>query len=224
MSSMRRVRTASAEASTHASRSGPRNRSAISVVSKPSSSARRTTSQAKSNVPSLLPTLSDLSAAVAHSMPGSGRIVCGSGVQIPNCIARVVLEAGATRRLNCRQAIAHAYKTGWPRVIVLAKVQAQPAVNPRLVEIPMHGSPLQSRRLRLVSGAAALLLSAALLASVAQAQTRIVAGMVAHGPPQWPQYIASEFGWLRQDNIELDLIAVGAGGAQQLAGGSLHIA
>jgi len=88
----------------------------------------------------------------------------------------------------------------------------------------MHGSPLQSRRLRLVSGAAALLLSAALLASVAQAQTRIVAGMVAHGPPQWPQYIASEFGWLRQDNIELDLIAVGAGGAQQLAGGSLHIA
>jgi ABC-type nitrate/sulfonate/bicarbonate transport system substrate-binding protein len=48
--------------------------------------------------------------------------------------------------------------------------------------------------------------------------------MVAHGPPQWPQYIATEFGWFKQDKIELDLISVGGGGAQQLAGGSLNIA
>jgi ABC-type nitrate/sulfonate/bicarbonate transport system substrate-binding protein len=57
----------------------------------------------------------------------------------------------------------------------------------------------------------------------AQAQTKIVAGMVAHGPPQWPQYIAEEFGWLKQDNIDLDLVTVGGGAAQQLAGGALNI-
>jgi NitT/TauT family transport system substrate-binding protein len=61
-------------------------------------------------------------------------------------------------------------------------------------------------------------------AQSAQAQTKIVAGMVAHGPPQWPQYIAEEFGWLKQDNIDLDLVTVGAGGAQQLAVGALNIA
>jgi ABC-type nitrate/sulfonate/bicarbonate transport system substrate-binding protein len=60
--------------------------------------------------------------------------------------------------------------------------------------------------------------------SPVQAATKIIAGMVAHGPPQWPQYIAEEFGWLKQDNIDLDLVVVGAGGAQQLAGGALNIA
>jgi len=70
----------------------------------------------------------------------------------------------------------------------------------------------------------ALIISAAPLATAAQAQTRIAAGMVAHGPPQWPQYIAEEFGWFKADNIELDLITVGGGGAQQLAGGNLNIA
>ena len=39
------------------------------------------------------------------------------------------------------------------------------------------------------------------LASNVLAQTRIAAGMVAHGPPQWPQYIAAELGWLREDKI-----------------------
>jgi NitT/TauT family transport system substrate-binding protein len=92
------------------------------------------------------------------------------------------------------------------------------------MEISMHGSLLQLRRLRRAAAVTALLLSAALLANAANAQTAIVAGMVAHGPPQWPQYIASEFGWFKQDSIELDLIGVGAGGAQQLAGGSLDIA
>src|SRR3981081_1299731 len=69
-----------------------------------------------------------------------------------------------------------------------------------------------------------VVLSAVLVPGAAQSQTKIVAGMVAHGPPQWPQYIAMEFGWFKQDNIELDLLTVGGSGAQQIAGGSLNIA
>ena len=34
----------------------------------------------------------------------------------------------------------------------------------------------------------------------------------------------TEFGWFKQDKIELDLVTVGGGGAQQVAGGSLNIA
>jgi NitT/TauT family transport system substrate-binding protein len=75
--------------------------------------------------------------------------------------------------------------------------------------------------------ALALLLALAvpptLSAGAALAQTKITAGMVAHGPPQWPQYIATELGWLKQDNIELDFVTAGGGGAQQLAAGALDI-
>jgi ABC-type nitrate/sulfonate/bicarbonate transport system substrate-binding protein len=67
-------------------------------------------------------------------------------------------------------------------------------------------------------------ISTALAPTAGLAQTKIAAGMVAHGPPQWPQYIAAELGWFKQDKIELDLITVGGGGAQQVAGGSLAIA
>src|SRR5262245_63793510 len=69
----------------------------------------------------------------------------------------------------------------------------------------------------------ALSVPATLLAGTARAQTKIVAGMVAHGPPQWPQYIATELGWLKQDNIELDFVTAGGSGAQQLAAGALDI-
>jgi NitT/TauT family transport system substrate-binding protein len=72
--------------------------------------------------------------------------------------------------------------------------------------------------------AAATLALSALVAHAAHAQTKIVAGMVAHGPAQWPQYIATELGWFKQDNIELDLVSAGGGGAQQLAAGALNIA
>ena len=78
-----------------------------------------------------------------------------------------------------------------------------------------------------LGGALVLCLALPVLATpspgTAQAQTKIVTGMVAHGPPQWPQYIATELGWLKQDNIELDFITAGGGGAQQLAAGALDI-
>jgi ABC-type nitrate/sulfonate/bicarbonate transport system substrate-binding protein len=62
------------------------------------------------------------------------------------------------------------------------------------------------------------------MSAAAQAQTKIVAGMVAHGPPQWPQYVADELGWNKEAGIELDYITVGGGGAQQLAAGALNVA
>ena len=66
-----------------------------------------------------------------------------------------------------------------------------------------------------LGGALVLCLALPVLATLspgaAQAQTKIVTGMVAHGPPQWPQYIATELGWLKQDNIELDFITAGGG-------------
>jgi len=70
----------------------------------------------------------------------------------------------------------------------------------------------------------ALVVAAALFATGAQAQTKIIAGMVAHGPPQWPQYIATELGWFKKDNIEIDFVTAGGSATQQVAGGSLNIA
>ncbi len=63
-----------------------------------------------------------------------------------------------------------------------------------------------------------------MFAASAQAQTRITAGMVAHGPPQWPQYIAEDLGWFKADNIDLQLVTAGGGGVAQVAAGSLDMA
>jgi len=91
------------------------------------------------------------------------------------------------------------------------------------MEIRMLSVP-QSAYLRGALGLClALSVPATLSAGAAQAQTKIIAGMVAHGPPQWPQYIATELGCLKQDNIELDFVTAGGGGAQQLAAGALDI-
>src|SRR3569623_3748598 len=80
------------------------------------------------------------------------------------------------------------------------------------------------RRLQFVClylGLAALFVA---ISAPVQAQTKITAGMEAHGPPQWPQYIGDELGWNKEAGIELEYVTVGGGGAQQLAGGSLNIA
>src|SRR5260370_4766501 len=52
----------------------------------------------------------------------------------------------------------------------------------------------------------ALPLPSTLSAGAALAQTKITAGMVAHGPAQWPQYIATKLAWPKQANIELDFL------------------
>ena len=83
---------------------------------------------------------------------------------------------------------------------------------------------LSSRSRRGAALVVALAVAAVFCGGGARAQTKIVAGMVAHGPPQWPQYIAEEFGWFKQDKIDLDLVTVGGGGTAQVAAGSLNIA
>src|SRR5262245_59684645 len=86
----------------------------------------------------------------------------------------------------------------------------------------MRRHPLQISRLLGVLTVAAMALAAG--PANEQKTTTIVAGMVAHGPPQWPQYVGVELGWFKQDNIEIDFVTVGGSGAQQVAGGNLNIA
>jgi NitT/TauT family transport system substrate-binding protein len=57
----------------------------------------------------------------------------------------------------------------------------------------------------------------------AYAQTKIVEGYVSEGALQWPEYVAKEKGWFAADKVSVDMLAVGAGAAQQLAAGALNI-
>ena len=67
----------------------------------------------------------------------------------------------------------------------------------------------------------AILLSAIAVSLVgnraAQAQTKIVEGIVSHGALQWPEYVAIELGWFKENDVDLDMIIAGGGAAQQLA-------
>jgi NitT/TauT family transport system substrate-binding protein len=81
--------------------------------------------------------------------------------------------------------------------------------------------------LRRPTGKGALAVAAALLTSAlptsAIAETKIVAGIVAHGTSQWPQYVADDLGWFKQRGLILDMVSVGSGTAQQLAAGAIDI-
>jgi NitT/TauT family transport system substrate-binding protein len=76
----------------------------------------------------------------------------------------------------------------------------------------------------------AVVLSAAAILSIvggspqpAQAETKIVEGFVSNGALQWPDYIANEFGWFKENGVSVDMVVVGPGAAQQVAAGSLNI-
>jgi ABC-type nitrate/sulfonate/bicarbonate transport system substrate-binding protein len=60
-------------------------------------------------------------------------------------------------------------------------------------------------------------------AFTARAETKIVEGIVSHGALQWPEYAATEFGWFKENGVEVEMIVVGGGAAQQLAAGALNI-
>lgn len=59
--------------------------------------------------------------------------------------------------------------------------------------------------------------------SAAVAQQKIVQGFVSHGALQWPEYIAQTFGWFKENGIEVEMLTVGPGAAQQLAAGALNL-
>lgn len=59
--------------------------------------------------------------------------------------------------------------------------------------------------------------------SAAVAQQKIVQGFVSHGALQWPEYIAQTFGWFKENGVEVEMLTVGPGAAQQLAAGALNL-
>ncbi len=72
---------------------------------------------------------------------------------------------------------------------------------------------------------AVLSIALLIIGPVASAQelTKIIAGTVSPGAQQWPEYVAQEFGWFKENGIVFDLLNVGSGTAQQLAVGALNI-
>jgi ABC-type nitrate/sulfonate/bicarbonate transport system substrate-binding protein len=57
----------------------------------------------------------------------------------------------------------------------------------------------------------------------ARAESKIVEGFVSNGALQWPEYVANEFGWFKDNGVSVEMLVVGSGAAQQLAAGSLNI-
>lgn len=80
--------------------------------------------------------------------------------------------------------------------------------------------PLSRRATVMLLAAAAL---APLAAKPAAAKDTIILGFVSHGALQWPEYIAQHFGWFKENGVEVDMVTVGPGAAQQLAAGSINI-
>ena len=71
--------------------------------------------------------------------------------------------------------------------------------------------------------AAGAMIVVACLSERAHAQAQITEGFVSHGALQWPEYIATELGWFKENGVSLDMVVVGAGAAQQVAAGALNI-
>jgi NitT/TauT family transport system substrate-binding protein len=57
----------------------------------------------------------------------------------------------------------------------------------------------------------------------ARAADKIILGFVSHGALQWPEYTAQHFGWFKEAGVEVDMVTVGGGAAQQLVAGAIHI-
>ncbi|HEY7243505.1 MAG TPA: ABC transporter substrate-binding protein [Xanthobacteraceae bacterium] len=74
-----------------------------------------------------------------------------------------------------------------------------------------------------IIAAAGTMIVATCLIGPAYAQARITEGFVSHGALQWPEYIATELGWFKENGVSVDMLVVGAGAAQQLAAGALNI-
>src|SRR5688572_7417691 len=82
---------------------------------------------------------------------------------------------------------------------------------------------VQRPRICAVLAAAGMIALASSSIEQALAQTKIVQGFVSHGALQWPEYIASEFGWFKENGVAIDMVVVGGGAAQQVAAGALNL-
>ena len=85
----------------------------------------------------------------------------------------------------------------------------------------------QFRKLRLRAQnafvAAVIISLAPISIDAVHAQTKIVEGYVSEGALQWPEYVAMEKGWFKENGVSVEMLPVGGGGAQQLAAGALNI-
>ena len=83
------------------------------------------------------------------------------------------------------------------------------------------------RQLRNLSRIVAALLVSAISLAVgdkpARAAEKVMLGFVSHGALQWPEYTAQHFGWFKEAGVEVDMLTVGGGAAQQLVAGAIHI-
>lgn len=86
----------------------------------------------------------------------------------------------------------------------------------------IQGTQLHARLCAALAASGMLVLAASSIGRV-HAQTQIVEGFVSHGALQWPEYIASEFGWFKESGVSVDMLVVGAGVAQQVAAGALNL-
>jgi NitT/TauT family transport system substrate-binding protein len=71
--------------------------------------------------------------------------------------------------------------------------------------------------------AAGLFGLAMLAGTPAHAEMTVTEGFVSHGALQWPEYVATEFGWFKENGVAVDMLSVGPGAAQQVAAGALNI-
>jgi NitT/TauT family transport system substrate-binding protein len=81
----------------------------------------------------------------------------------------------------------------------------------------------KSARLNVAFFAVGLIVFVASLIGRASAETKIVEGFVSPGALQWPEYIATEFGWFKENGVDVDMVVVGASAAQQVAAGALNL-
>lgn len=81
--------------------------------------------------------------------------------------------------------------------------------------------PFASRKARLY--ALATFLACTLGDAGAEAQTKVITGVVAHAATQLSEYWTADKGCAKENGIEIDFVTVGGGGAQQLAVGALNV-
>lgn len=61
------------------------------------------------------------------------------------------------------------------------------------------------------------------LTSPAWSAGKLIEGIVSNGALIWPEYIAEQFGWFKENGIEVEMVSVGANVAQELTAGAINL-